>query len=95
MTVDVTIQLSLGRFAAQVDENDSVKVMKKKLRAALPVISHVSLNGFHILLPNGEYITDESKSVAASGITSNSVLFFIKKTACPAAAIDTEKKAEE
>ena len=95
MTLDVTIQLSLGRFAVQVDENDSVKAMKKKLRAALPIISHVSLNGFHVLLPGGDYITDESKTVAASGIASTSVLYFIKKTSCPAAAVDTEKKAEE
>jgi hypothetical protein len=95
MTLDVTIQLSIGRFAAQLDENDTVKAMKKKLRTALPVISHVSLAGFHILLPSGEYITDESKTVATSGITPNSVLFFIKKSACPAAAVDTERKTEE
>lgn len=94
MTLNVTIQLSLGRFAVSVDPNDTVRAAKKKIRFTCPQVAQVNFNLFHINY-NGSYITDESKTVASYFVEEGSVLHFVKKTTCPAAALDTEKKAEE
>lgn len=92
--IDATIQLSLGRFAVSLSSQDSIRAAKKKIRFALPEVAHVNLNLFHLNY-NGTYLSDESKTVEAYGITNGAVLHFIKKATCPAAALDTEKKADE
>eukprot|EP00331_Platyophrya_macrostoma_P007186 CAMPEP_0176414508 /NCGR_PEP_ID=MMETSP0127-20121128/5294_1 /TAXON_ID=938130 /ORGANISM="Platyophrya macrostoma, Strain WH" /LENGTH=97 /DNA_ID=CAMNT_0017794409 /DNA_START=46 /DNA_END=339 /DNA_ORIENTATION=- len=92
--IPVLIQLSLGRFPVVVDPNDTIRAAKKKFRFSLPIISQVNPNTFHLYY-NGAYLTDESKTVASYQISKDATLYYIKKTACPAAAVDTEKKVEE
>lgn len=90
----VFFQLSLGRFEAVVDLNDTVRAAKKKFRFAVPQVSHVNLNSFHINL-DGAYFTDESKTLASYRVESGATLHLVKKATCPAAAVDTEKKVDE
>lgn len=92
--IDVSVQLSLGRFAVSLDDADQVKAAKKKIRAAVPQLSHVNLNSFRVNV-NGTYLSDESKSLKEAGVKAGDVLHFVKKSASPNAALDTEKKSED
>lgn len=92
--LQISVQLSLGRFPTIVEETDSVKVMKAKVRKNIQEISHVNLNGFRANV-RGVYLSDESKSLKDWGVKAGDVIHFVKKTACPNAALDTEKKADD
>jgi hypothetical protein len=92
--VTVFFQLSLGRFEATIDLNDTVRAAKKKFRFAVPQVAHVNLNSFHLNY-NGAYFTDESKTLASYHVENGTTLHLVKKLTCPAAAVDTEKKVDE
>jgi hypothetical protein len=92
--MNVTFQLSLGRFPAVIDGADSIRNMKKKIRFATPPVAHVNFNLFRVNY-DGAYLSDESKTVLSYGIAEGAVLHFVKKSTCPAAAFDSEKKTDE
>lgn len=92
--LSVYFQLSLGRFELKVDRNDTVRDAKKKFRFSIPQVAHVNFNSFHVNYA-GAYFTDESKTLASYNVEDGATLHLIKKVTCAAAAVDTEKKAEE
>lgn len=94
MTIDATIQLSFGRFPVSLEEADTIKQVKTKIRQTYQNIAHVNLDEFRVNV-GGNYLSDESKTVAEVAIQSGDVLHFVKKAACPAAALDTEKKSDD
>lgn len=92
--INISLQISLGCFAVAVDDADTVKVLKTKLRTAVPQLSHVNLKGFRFNL-NGNYLSDESKSLKDCDVHDGSLLHAVKKSTCPRAALDTEKPAAD
>lgn len=94
MTVDVTVQCSLGRFSIALEESASIKEAKTKIRHEIANLSHVNLKAFRINV-KGNYLSDESKTLAEVGVATGDVLHFVKKSTCAKAALDTEKKAED
>ena len=94
MTKNASLQLSLGRFPVVVEPTDTIKQAKRKFRQSISALQHLPLGGFRIKV-GGTFLSDESKTVDQWGLQEGDVLHFVKKTCCVAAAVDTEKKAEE
>ena len=90
----MTLQCSLGRFPVSVAEHETIHIVKQNIRKTVPQMSHVNLKAFRINV-NGQYLSDESKTVQALSINNGDVLHLVKKTVCPKAALDTEKKTDE
>ncbi len=95
MTIDVTVQLSLGRFEFKADENATLHATKNAIRVGIPSLIQVNLKTFRIVTSTGAYLSDESKSLAFYGVQNGETLHLIKKSASPAATLDLEKPAEE
>jgi uncharacterized ubiquitin-like protein YukD len=95
MTVDVSIQVSLGRFPLAVAEDATLHQVKNQLRTTVPQLLQVNVKAFRFVTNRGEYLTDDSKTVAQVGIASGDVLHLVKKNVSPAAAVDSEKPADE
>lgn len=94
MTISVSFQTSLGRFSISADENISVRDFKRKCRMEVPAVSHVNFNSFRANV-NGSYLSDDSKSLVSYGVRSGDTIHLVKKSVCPNASVDTEKKADE
>jgi uncharacterized ubiquitin-like protein YukD len=93
--IEISFQLSLGRFPMLVNEDESVRDIKKKLRTSFPrELLQVNINAFRINV-NGKYLSDESKKLKDVGIHGGDVLHFVKKSACANAQLDTEVPADE
>ena len=92
--VDVSIQLSLGRIPVAIEDSDSVRDVKKKLRLNCDSVSHVPIGKFRFNV-NGTYLSDESKPIKDYGVVSGSTLHLVKKSACQEAKISTERPVDE
>ena len=92
--IDISVQLSLGRIPVTVDDADSVRDIKKKLRLSCDAISHVPI-GKYRFNANGTYVSDESKPLKDYGIVAGTTLHLVKKSACPAAKVNTERPVDE
>ena len=93
--LEVSFQLSLGRFPLLVNESDSIRDIKTKLRASFPSeLLQVNINAFRLNV-DGRYLSDESAKVKDSGIAPGAVLHFVKKAACARAQLDTEVPVDE
>lgn len=95
MTIGVTFQLSLGRFPFQADENATLHQVKAAFRVGVPGLVQVNLKAFRVVTSNGDYLSDDSKSLSSYGVKDGDVLHLVKKNVSPAATVDTEKPAEE
>lgn len=93
--IEVSFQLSLGRFILAVNEEDTIRDVKKKLRIAYPSkLLQVNINAFRLNV-NGRYLSDESQKVKACGVNAGDIFHFVKKNSCPNATLDTEVPVEE
>ena len=95
MPFDLSVQLSLGRFAVPVAETNTLHQVKNSMRTTIPALLQVNFKAFRFMTNNGTYLSDDSKTVAECGLAAGDILHLVKKTACPAAAVDLEKPAEE
>ena len=78
--IEVTFQLSLGRFPLLISDEDTVRDAKKKLRTAFPrQLLQVNINAFR-LNNRGKYLSDESLKLKDAGILAGDVLHFVKKS---------------
>lgn len=95
MPVEVSVQLSLGRFPLLLHEEDTIRAVKAKLRTTYATkLLQVNVNAFRVNV-NGKYLSDESKKVKDLSIAAGDVLHFVKKHACAYATLDTEVPADE
>lgn len=94
MSVNVYVQLSSGRYPVTLNVGDSLHLVRTHIRNVVPEINHVNLKDFRFNV-NGVFLTDDSKTVQGSGITDGQTLVLVRKTSCPNAGLDTEKKADE
>ncbi len=97
MPIEVSFQLSLGRFTVLANDGDSLRDLKKKLRLQYASqLLQVNVNQFRLCQgSSGKYFSDESAKVKDSGINNGDVLHFVKKNACAAAQLDTEEPVDE
>jgi hypothetical protein len=95
MTIDISVQLSLGRFVVSVSEDDTLHQVKTNMRTKIPELLQVNLKNFRFVTSDGTYLSDDSKTVRSYGIAAGDTLHAIKKSASPAAAVDLEKPADE
>jgi hypothetical protein len=93
--IEITVQLSLGRFPLLVSDDETIRETKKKLRTVFPrELLQVNINAFR-LNNRGKYLSDESLKLKDAGILAGDVLHLVKKNACAAATLDTEVPADE
>lgn len=93
--IEVSFQLSLGRFPMLVNEDESIRDIKKKLRTSFPrELLQVNINAFRFNV-NGKYLSDESMKLKDVGVNANDVIHFVKKNACANAQLDTEVPSDE
>jgi hypothetical protein len=95
MTITVSVQLSLGRFAVSVEPEQTLTQVKANMRTGIPELLQVNFKVFRFVTNDGVYLSDDSKTVKECGWTDGDVLHLIKKAVSPAAAVDLEKPAEE
>jgi hypothetical protein len=93
-SVDVTVQLSLGRFPVCLEPSESLHSVKNKLRTTIPALLQVNMKAFRFMRDDA-YLTDDSKTVKEVGVKTGDTLHLIKKTASPNATEDSEKIADE
>ena len=95
--IDVSFQLSLGRFPLVVSDEETIREAKRKLRTTFASqLLQVNMNAFRLNV-NGQYLSDESKKFKdlTNVVNSGDVLHLVKKNSCAAAALDTEVPADE
>jgi hypothetical protein len=93
--IDISLQLSLGRFPLTLSEETTVRETKKKLRTVfVRQLLQVNINAFRLNV-GGRYLSDESQKLKDAGVKDGDVLFFVKKSAAAAAALDTEVPVDD
>ena len=95
MTITVSVQLSLGRFAVPVEPEQTLNQVKANMRTSIPELLQVNFKLFRFVTNDGNYLSDDSKTVKECAWADGEVLHLIKKSASPAAAVDLEKPADE
>eukprot|EP01062_Namystynia_karyoxenos_P071508 TRINITY_DN67066_c0_g1_i1.p3 TRINITY_DN67066_c0_g1~~TRINITY_DN67066_c0_g1_i1.p3 ORF type:complete len:103 (+),score=38.27 TRINITY_DN67066_c0_g1_i1:112-420(+) len=90
--VNIFVQLSTGRHPVTVLETDTLRDVKKRVKA-MPGHRHLNMSTFTLFL-DGRYLTDNSQTVRALKIPEGCTMHLVLKKNCPAAAVDTERKAE-
>eukprot|EP00672_Neobodo_designis_P019958 CAMPEP_0174827282 /NCGR_PEP_ID=MMETSP1114-20130205/612_1 /TAXON_ID=312471 /ORGANISM="Neobodo designis, Strain CCAP 1951/1" /LENGTH=95 /DNA_ID=CAMNT_0016060911 /DNA_START=39 /DNA_END=326 /DNA_ORIENTATION=- len=95
MTITVSVQLSLGRFAVPVEPEQTLHQVKANMRTTIPALLQVNFKMFRFVTNDGKYLSDDSKTVKDYEWADGDIFHLVKKSVSPAAAVDLEKPADE
>lgn len=82
MTIQVSLQSSVGRFELSVDPALSLRDVKRAFRKEYTDLADVNMSAF-VLSYKGVFLTDDAVQLKACGVEDGAVLFLIRRRTVP------------